>query len=401
MSRVIFLVDMNSFFISCEATRHPEIVGKPAAVAGNPKTRTGIILTANYEARKFGVKTTMLVHEALKLCPNMQLLPPDHSFYVQKSQEVMDILYSYTPAAEQNSIDEAWLDMTGCEGIFGKPTESAKQIMDKLKGELGLCCSIGISENKFLSKMASEMKKPLGITELWKKDINIKLWPLPVQSMYGVGKQTTQKLNSMGIITIRDLALYNKEILTKKLGKAGMELNQLANGIDFSSVMWQTHADIKSIGRSVTLSEDISDIDSAKLVLMKLTDEVTSTARKSGKKGRTVQINIKYSNFKSITRQITVPETYQTNEIYSVGVDLLKKNWDNKLPVRLLGISLSGFAEDSAATQLSLFDIPEANLQSGSSEKLDRLDSAIDSIREKYGSSVIKRAVLMKKKEKE
>ena len=187
MQKVIFLVDMNAFFISCEMTRNDSLVGIPAAVAGDPKKRTGIILAANYEARSYGVKTTMVLHEALKLCPKIILVPPDHRFYGQKSEEVMDLLSNYTPILEQNSIDEAWLDMTGCEGLFGKPVEAAKRIMDEIKDRLGLWCSIGIAENKFLAKMAAEMKKPLGITELWKHDIPIKLWPLPVKEMYGIG----------------------------------------------------------------------------------------------------------------------------------------------------------------------------------------------------------------------
>ncbi|HAS91253.1 MAG TPA: DNA polymerase IV, partial [Clostridiales bacterium] len=246
MKRVIFLVDMNAFYISCEKTRHPEIEGKPAAVAGDPVNRTGIILTANYEARKYGVKTTMILREAFRLCPDLIIIPPDHRFYEKKSQEVMQILSSYTPIVEQNSIDEAWLDMTGCERLFGQPLESARSIMDRIKNELNLWCSIGISENKFLAKMASEMKKPLGITELWKKDIEEKLWPLPVDYMYGVGKQTAKKLNSMGIYTIKDLALTKREDIYHKLGKIGVELVLLANGKDDTPVN-VNREDIKSI----------------------------------------------------------------------------------------------------------------------------------------------------------
>ncbi len=162
MKRVIFLVDMDAFFTSCELTRHPEILNNPAVVAGDPKKRSGIILTANYEARKFGIKTTMLLNKALKLCPHLIIIAPDRNFYKQKSKEVIDILSSYTPLIEQNSIDEAWLDMTGCEKIFGNPEKSAELIGTCLKNELGLSCSIGISENKFLSKMASEMEKAFG-----------------------------------------------------------------------------------------------------------------------------------------------------------------------------------------------------------------------------------------------
>jgi len=400
MQRVIFLIDMNAFFISCEKTRHPEVIGKPAAVAGDPKNRSGIILTANYEARKFGVKTTMVLHEALKLCPNLLLIPPDHEFYEKMSREVMNIFSMFTPVIEQNSIDEAWLDMTGCEEIFGDPGISAKNIQDKIKNELGLWCSIGISENKFLSKMASDMKKPLGITELWKKDIKQKLWPLPVQSMYGVGRQTTQKLKSIGIETIGDLALFSSDNLAKKLGKTGSEIIQLANGIDVSPVTPHLEGEMKSIGRSTTLSKDISDINDAIIILMQLSDEIGMSARKHGKKGRTVQITIKYSNFQSITRQKTVPATNLTKEICSAGIDLLKKNWNDFLKVRLLGISITGFDEETGAKQLSMFQLPDISDEKIDRDKLYKIENTVDDIRKKYGDSIINRGSFIKKKDK-
>lgn len=403
MQKVIFLIDMNAFFISCEETRHPEIINKPAAVAGDPKNRAGIILTANYEARKFGVKTTMLLHQALKLCPNMIIVPPDHRFYKQKSKKVMDILSQYSPFIEQNSIDEAWLDMTGCEKIFGKPFESAKRIMEYINHELNLKCSIGISQNKFLSKMASDMKKPSGITELWKQDIKTKLWPLPIGSMYGVGKQTSQKLKKMGIKTIGDLALFNRQYLIKKLGKMGAEIHQLANGIDPSPIKPHLEKDIKSISKSTTLCEDILDMEHAKIILMKLSDEVGMTARKYKKKGHTVQISIKYSNFQTITRQTTIPATYLVKEIYSIAIKLLEKNWNQQLPIRLLGICLSGFTEDVNAQQISIFNMKEVKCNEDSKrdkDKVDRIENAIDSIRKKYGHSIINRAILIKKNDK-
>jgi len=237
MRKVIFLVDMNAFFISCEMTRNDSLVGTPAAVAGDPKKRSGIILAANYEARSYGVKTAMVLHDALKLCPEMILLPPDHLFYKQKSGEVMDLLSNYTPTLEQNSIDEAWLDMTGCEGLFGNPLKAANRIMDEIKDRLGLWCSIGIAENNFLAKMASDMKKPLGITELWKHDIPTKLWPLPVKEMYGIGAKTAARLNRMGINTISDLAKFDVTRIIKTFGKYGNEIYQRANGIDYSPVL--------------------------------------------------------------------------------------------------------------------------------------------------------------------
>ncbi|HBV68129.1 MAG TPA: DNA polymerase IV [Clostridiales bacterium] len=392
MERVVFLVDMNAFYISCEQTRRPEISGKPAVVAGDPDNRTGIVLTANYEARKYGIKTTMILRDAFRLCPGLIVVPPDHRFYSQKSKEVMEILSSYTPVIEQNSIDEAWLDMTGCEGLSGSPAEAAASIMKRINQELNLWCSIGISENKFLAKMASEMKKPHGITQLWKKDIQEKMWPLPAGNLYGVGKQTAAKLHSMGIHSIRDLALYDRTNLISMLGKTGAELNMLANGNDDSPVRPNSYSDMKSVGRSVTLPHDITDIDYAKSVLLELSEDVGMTARKYGKRGRTVQISIKFTDFKSMTRRMTVPPTCLVKDIYSAGVKLLEKNWSKK-PVRLLGISLSGFDNECESEQMSLFKMPEINAENAEKEKnkkVDDLENAIFNIRTKYGSSIIK-----------
>ena len=392
--KVIFLVDMNAFFISCEMTRNDSLVGKPAAVAGDPKKRTGIILAANYEARSCGVKTTMVLHEAIKLCPNLILVLPDHHFYGQKSKEVMDLLSKYTPILEQNSIDEAWLDMTGSEGLFGKPVEAAKRIMDEIKDRLGLWCSIGIAENKFLAKMAAEMKKPLGITELWEQDIPIKLWQLPVKEMYGIGGKTAEKLNCMGIRTIGEIAKFDINLIVKTLGKSGNEFYLHANGIDDSPVLACKTDDMKSIGRSTTLPEDISDIEKAKIVLMELADDIGMTARRHNKKGRTVHLTLKYSDFQVATRQTTIPATYTTKEIYQAGCSLLEQNWNRLHPVRLIGISLSGFHEDCSSDQLSLFDHMEDN---GKNEKNERIDQAMDKIRNKHGSEIITFAALVKK----
>ena len=394
MQKVIFLVDMNAFFISCEMTRNDSLVGRSAAVAGDPKKRTGIILAANYEARSCGVKTAMVLHEALKLCPKIILVPPDHRFYEQKSEEVMDLLSNYTPILEQNSIDEAWLDMTGSEGLFGKPVEAAKRIMDEIKEKLGLWCSIGIAENKFLAKMAAEMKKPLGITELWKHDIPIKLWPLPVKEMHGIGSKTAEKLNRMEIRTIGEIAKSDIDIIVNAFGKYGNDISLRAKGIDHSPVLAQKVGDMKSIGRSTTLPEDISDIEEAKIVLMELADDIGMTARRYDRKGRTVHIALKYSDFQIVTRQTTIPATCTTKEIYQAGCSLLEQNWDRFHSVRLIGISLSGFHEDCSSVQLSLFDQRENSVKS---DKHERIDEAMDKIRNKHGSEIITFATLVKK----
>ncbi|HAJ27698.1 MAG TPA: DNA polymerase IV [Syntrophus sp. (in: bacteria)] len=394
MQKVIFLVDMNAFFISCEMTRNDSLVGIPAAVAGDPQRRSGIILAANYEARACGVRTAMVLHEALKLCPKITLVPPDHRFYEQKSKEVMELLSNYTPILEQNSIDEAWLDMTGAEGLFGKPVEAAKRIMDELKDRLGLWCSIGIAENKFLAKMAAEMKKPLGITELWERDISEKLWPLPVKEMYGIGGKTAEKLNRMGIHTISELAGFDINLIVKAFGKSGNEIYLHANGIDNSPVVAHKAGDMKSIGRSTTLPEDISDIERAKTVLMELADDIGMTTRRHGKKGRIVNVTLKYSDFQVVTRQTTIPATCTTKDIYQAGCGLLEQNWDRSHPVRLIGISLSGFHEDCSRDQLSFFDQMEDKVKN---EKNELIDKAMDKIRNKHGAEIITFAALVKK----
>jgi DNA polymerase-4 len=395
MQKVIFLVDMNAFFISCEMVRNPSLAGKPSAVAGDPKKRTGIILAANYEARAYGVKTAMVLKDALRLCPNLVFVPPDHCYYEYKSSQVMDLLDKYTPTVEQNSIDEAYLDMTGSDMLFGKPYEAANKIMDEIKNTLGLWCSIGISENKFLAKMASEMKKPLGITELWQHEAPEKLWNLPVKSMHGVGAKTSEKLNVLGITTIGQLAKYDKSMLHKVFGKYGNELYEHANGQDFSIVRPHTAGDMKSIGRSTTLPEDLTDIEKAKTILMELTEDIGMTARRFGKRGNTVQITIKYSDFQTVTRQTSINATCVTNDIYQAGCSLMEQNWNRFRPVRLLGISISGFGKDCAAGQVSIFDIVEDEKKDDRHIKHEKIDRTMDAIRMRHGIGKIGRAALI------
>ncbi len=392
MRRVIFLVDMNAFFISCEMAQNPELKGHPAAVAGDPKNRSGIILAANYDARAYGVKTTMLLHEAKKICPGLILVPPTHGLYDKKSREVMEILSRYTPVIQQNSIDEAWLDLTGCEALFGEPPAIARSIMDRIMEELDLWCSIGISENKFLAKMASEIKKPLGITELWESDVKSKLWPLKVRDMYGIGKQTEKRLNEIGIMTIGDLACCDARTLSANFGKYGGELKNLANGIDTSPVTPHPKAESRSISRSTTLSSDTFDMEYARSVLLHLAEEVGEDARRNDFKGKTVSIVIKYDDFKSVTRQKSIPLSYLTKDIYKTGAELLEDNWDRRKPIRLLGIALANIDEDMPE-QLSIFDVDEKLPDDVRRE--EKLEKAMDAIRLRFGSDKLKRAKLV------
>lgn len=392
MNRLIFLVDMNAFFISCEMARNPALKGKPAAVAGDPKQRSGIILAANYEARKYKVKTTMVLHEARKLCPELILVPPDHGFYEKQSKAVMDILSRYTPVIQQNSIDEAWMDLTGCEKLFGNPMDIARNIMDTISKELDLWCSIGISENKFLAKMGSELKKPQGITELYVRDIKEKMWPLPVREMYGIGKQTEKRLMDYAIYKIGDIANCKLEFLKSNFGKYGEELYRLANGIDNSQVVANPIYDSKSISRSTTLPFDTNDAGYIRNILLSLAEEVGYEARKYGYKGKTIAISIKYDDFTTITRQQTVSPTYLTKDIYKTALKLYEGNKGKNKLIRLLGVGLSNFEEDDSE-QISLFDL----LETGNDvHKEETIEKTIDKIRERFGNQKIIRGSMLK-----
>ena len=322
----------------------------------------------------------------------MLLIPPTHGLYEKKSREVMEILSRYTPVIQQNSIDEAWLDLTGCDILFGTPLEIARRIMDDIRNELDLWCSIGISENKFLAKMASEFKKPLGITELWENEVKQKLWPLKVREMYGIGKQTEKRLNMIGIMTIGQLANCDLKILKSNFGKYGDELKRLANGIDTSEVTPHPKHESKSIGRTTTLPEDTTDIDYARSVLLRLAEEVGEEARRFDFKGKTVSIVIRYCDFKTITRQKTIAPSFLTKEIYKAGCELLEGNWDTGKPVRLLGIGLGNIDEDMP-DQISIFDVNEELPDEIKRE--EKLERAMDAIRSRFGSDKLKRAKLV------
>ena len=418
--RVIFLVEMNAFFISCETTRNPGLAGVPAAVAGDPAYRAGIILAANYEARACGVRTTMVVHEARRLCPQLVLVAPDHAFYGEKSAEVMALLSRYTPLVEPNSIDEAWLDMTGCEGLSGPPRTAAEAIMAGIREELGLWCSIGIAGNKYLAKMAADMKKPMGITELWPSDIPEKMWPLPAGELLGVGKKSAERLARFGIRTIGDLARTDVTLLGQWFGRAGPDMWRHAWGLDEDPVVPPRMDEMKSIGRSTTLPHDITDVEAASTVLLQLVDEVAAGVRRHGKLARVVHIALKHADFTTLTRQVSLPATGDTGAIYRTARELLAKNWAAEKPVRLIGVSVSGFEEEG---QLSLFDLPvqpprdgkttpaadrdpdgEAERSQASALSVSRagakaesarshaLDKTIDSLRERFGDASVQRA---------
>ena len=378
--RIIFHIDMNCFYASVEMTYRPELVGKPVAIAGNPEERKGIIITSSYEARAKGVKTTMPIWEAKKLCPELIVLRPNFERYRKASKALFNICKTYSPITQPVSIDEGYLDMTK---IDGHPIATAKQLQKQIFKELGLPSSIGIGPNKFLAKMASDMKKPLGITVLRIRDLPQKLWNLPVDRMYGVGIKTANKLRKINIETIGDLA--NKDVyqLTQLLGVNGERLKNRANGLDHSPVDPEAIHDFKSIGCSQTFPSDTTDQAEIYALLNDLASKVEARLHRRQAVGKSIQIMIRYDDHRTITRSKTLQQFInQKDDILFFAKELFNQHW-NSSPIRLLGITIQHVKEkDKMAKQLDLFtykrEIEHENLQ-----------STIHQLSKKYGKDVI------------
>ncbi|QQZ10926.1 DNA polymerase IV [Heyndrickxia vini] len=384
--RVILHVDMNSFFASVEMAYDASLKGKPIAVAGNPEERKGIVVTCSYEARKFGVKTTMTVWEAKKRCPQLIILRPNFIRYREASEAMFHILRQYSELVEPVSIDEGYIDITESYDL-GTPYEIAIMIQRQLVNELDLPCSIGIAPNKFLAKMASDMKKPMGITILRKRDIPEKIWPLPLIEMHGIGKKTADKLVDAGIQTIKDLANTNVLQLEKLLGIRGVKLKEKANGIDLRVVDPNAANDYKSVGSSTTLPKDSTNQQELLKVLGRLSSETAERMKKKGYLTNNVSITIKYKNRSTITRSRKLNNPIvQQKDIYSAAKMLFLKHWNGN-PVRLLGVTGQDLVEQQdAVEQLNLFSYEKVAMK-------EPLYQAIDKIREKYGEKAVQKGV--------
>ncbi|MCL6626982.1 MAG: DNA polymerase IV [Alicyclobacillus shizuokensis] len=406
--RDILHIDMNAFYCSCHAAADPHRYrGKPTAVAGSPETRHGVVVTASYEARRFGVRATMTVPQAVRVCPSLILIEPDFSLYRAYSREVMRIVREYTPLVEVFSIDECFADVGG-SGQFGSPTEIARTIQRRLQRELGLPCSVGIGSNKFLAKMASDRKKPMGITEIRSAHLRDRLWPLSVDEMLGVGRRTAQRLKEMGLATIGDVAASRPHVLERRFGKRGVELWRLSNGIDDRPVI-PVRPPNKSIGHSITLPQDATDREEVQTILLNLSDRVGRRLRRHGAVGRAVQVTIRYATRETITRVMTLERpTDVTEDVYAAACTLVRAHWQPFRPIRLLGVSVQQLAYPGEATPVQLRLFPEAEsawaprgfLQSDSvvqstSRRWKRLDRVMDRLRDKYGEDIILRGRML------
>jgi len=376
--RVIFHIDMNSFYASVEMAKDPKLKGKPIAIAGNPEERKGIIVTSSYEARAKGVRTTMPLWEAKKLCPELIVLRPNFTLYREMSSQIFRLLYDITEWIEPVSIDEGYLDVTQ---LPVHPLTLAKDIQANILTQLDIPCSIGIGPNKFLAKTASDMKKPLGITILRKRDISSKLWPLPVGDMYGIGEKTAEKLRRIQIETIKELAEADTYTLKHLLGINGERLQNRARGIDTRAVDPEALNDFKSIGNSQTLPDDTIDETQIKQLLLHLTKRVDERLKRREMTGKSIQLTIRYNDRQTVTRSKTISSYVEgADDIYPVILELFEEHWTNQ-PIRLLGVTVSNLLKvDSILEQLSLFTYESEIKKVKAKETMKQLE-------EKYGSN--------------
>lgn len=382
---------MNSFYASVEQAHNPSLKGKPIAVAGNPKERRGILVTCSYEARAMGIYTTMSVWEAKRKCPDLILLPPNFESYRAASKAMFDILRSYTSLVEPVSIDEGYMDLTDVD-MQDDAVAFAQSIQQRILRELDLPCSIGIAPNKFLAKTASNMKKPMGITVLRKREVPQKLWHLPVIEMHGVGESTSKKLESLGIVTVGHIARTNPEILTAKLGKAGTRLYNRSHGIDDREVNPESIFETKSVGNSTTLPYDETNMDELQKVLRRLSGKVASRLESKNLAGRSVTIHIRDANWKNKTRSKTVTNRlFKEDEIFQLSNQLFLSAWDSE-PIRLLGVTVNNVIDKGESVeQLSIFNYEEH-------AKEEPILKLVEQLQTKFGAEIIKRGIKLDKK---
>jgi len=378
-TRAIIHLDMDAFYAAVEVLDAPELRGKPVIVGGSKER--GVVSSASYEARKFGVHSAQPIATAARLCPQGVFLPVRMWRYQEVSQHIFRIFQGFSPLVEPLSMDEAFLDVTGSTRLFGTPEEIARKIKEQVVEETGLTVSAGVAPSKFVAKIASDMQKPDGLTVVPEGKVKAFLEPLPIEKLWGVGKATRKTLANLGVKTIGDLGLLSSKLLMKKLGKQGLHLYLLAKGVDQREV--EPEREVKSIGHEDTYPMDISDLGEARKQLLSLANRVAKRLRRYGFVGRTVTLKVKYFDFVQITRSITLGEpTDDSRKIFQTCCDLLGKTEVGKRPVRLLGISLSQLSDSDETKQLALFTEADP-------DKRRRLNRALDTISEKFGDEAI------------
>ncbi len=395
----IIHIDMDAFFAAVEQQAHLELRGRPVIVCGDPGRR-GVVSTASYEARAFGVRSAMPVAEARRLCPHGVFLASRLSDYGAISRRLLDVYRKYTPLVEPFSIDEAFLDVRGCERLHGDAPAIARKIKRDVRDGFGLTCSVGVAPNKLLAKMASDMHKPDGLTVLRAEDVERVIWPLPVGKLYGVGERTARSLLAIGIATVGALAAAPVDLLSVRLGPAMARLlHDAARGIDPSPVdpgLWDNP---KSLGHETTLPEDCGDADLLMRYVLLLSEQVARRLRKHGLVARTISIKLRYSDFTTLTRSRTLEDfTCMEEDVYRAATDLVRANWTPPRKVRLVGVTAAGLAPAGDRTrQLALFAAGGAAGRAGAAgdDRRRALARAVDMLRDRYGEDAVTRASLI------
>ena len=394
MERTILHSDMNCFYASVEMLHHPELAGKPLAVGGDPEARHGIVLTANYIAKKSGVKTGMALWQAKQVCPEIIFVPPRMDLYLRFSRMAQEIYSEYTDLREPFGIDESWLDVSASTSIKGDGIKIAKEISKRIKHELGVTVSIGVSWNKIFAKLGSDYKKPDAITEFSRENYKNLAWNLPAGDLIYVGRSTNKKLQTLGIKTIGELANTEPDILESRLGKMGLVLHTFANGWDETPVCVEGYqAPIKSIGNSTTTPRDlVNDLD-VKIILMALSESVASRLRENGFQCKEVEISIRDNELYHFSRQCKLKRpTNITDEIVQAAYRLFKYNYRGEHPIRSLGVRGCDLVSDDMLYQLDLF------MSEQKREKLEKMDQVVDEIRAGFGYQSIQRAFVYQDK---
>lgn len=390
MRRNILHIDANAFYASVEQQRRPELRGKPVAVCGSQEERHGIVLTASYPAKRLGVKTGMAIWQAKQVCPELVVLPPDMSEYLRISRLARNIYERYTNQVEPFGLDEAWLDVTGSVGLFGSPMMIAQEISDRVKYELGITVSIGVSNNKVTAKLGSDYKKPDAITRIEPDNYKEIVYPLPVEDLLYVGPATSKKLRSVGITTIGRLAETPDDYLQRRLGKMGLILGSFAKGLDVSPVLKTDHiSTIKSVGNSATTPRDLVNDDDVRLMFVLLSESVCARMRELASKCTVVEISVRDAELHSFTRQRKLhAPTNSCLEMVDQAWELFRENYHWKTPIRSIGVRGAGLVDANEAEQLSVF------LDNEKRGRREKIDEAVDAIRSRYGYMSVQRATV-------
>ena len=389
MDRIILHCDLNSFYASVELRSRPDLQNVPVAVCGDPTSRHGIILAKNEPAKKFGVQTAETIWQAKKKCPELVLLPPHHKLYRQVSKEVNTIYEQYTDLVEPFGIDESWLDVTHTLHLFGGDAKAlADHLRQRMKQEMGLTLSVGVSFNKVFAKLGSDYKKPDATTVISREQVPQILWPLPVTDLLFVGRASARMLAEHHIHTIGDLARARREDLKKWLGKHGEQLHDAANGWDHSLVRPAGETPPpKSVGNGLTFRRNLTGAEEIQAGAQLLAERVALRLRRHQLKCTTVQVSLRSPEFKTIQRQKGTPApTNVSRVIFQCVVELLEGTWNWSAPLRAMTITAAGLVpEEEAGEQLDLFT-PQAAVRRGKQEKLER---TMDALRDRYGPHVI------------